>query len=128
MIQRIMTMMNEKKSGLSALFTFVGGLSGLIALGTLLVGGGKFIEKVNSLDARVSSIEKNGTTAFKAHESLDTEREISKDLRLKVLEENIAVVHRLETKFEAATGKLEVKLDNLKEQLEKHEKAASLRQ
>lgn len=102
---------------LAAILNFVGGVSGLLALGAIVFWGGALVEKVRSLDGRVAAIEALGSTSLQKHIASDEKIDEAHSARLRMLEDSISLIHRIDTKVET----MSTKLDLLKEQLTKHE-------
>lgn len=98
------------------ILNFVGGVSGLVALATLVFMGGSIVEKIRTLDIRVTAIENAGSSTLRSHIAADEKMDESINARLRMLEENILALHSIETKLESAS----TKLDMLKEQVAVH--------
>src|SRR5512140_2182677 len=58
-------------ASIAQVFNFLGGISGLFALVGIVFWGGGLVEKVKSLDGRVTAIEGGGSQTFKMHASAD---------------------------------------------------------
>lgn len=116
----LMTTMKNEQRGVAItiadILNFIGGVSGLIALATLVFMGGSIVEKIRTLDLRVTAIESAGSSTLRTHIAADEKMDESVNARLRMLEENIVSLHRIETKLETAS----TKLDMLKEQLVQH--------
>ena len=61
----------------------VGNLSGVIALATIIYGGGALVQNGQALNERVTGLERNGSSGLQSHEKLDDYRDV-------VLKEQIA--------------------------------------
>ena len=72
-----------------ALLNFVGGVSGIIAIGTLLTAGGSFIQKLKDIDGRVLRLENSGSSLTREHIKEDDAREIALLQRIVVTEEAV---------------------------------------
>lgn len=116
----LMTTMKQEQTKVAVTFAdilnFIGGVSGLIALATLVFMGGSIVEKIRSLDLRVTAIESAGSATLRTHIAADAQMDESINARLRMLEENIVSLHRIETKLETAS----TKLDMMKEQMTQH--------
>lgn len=119
-LQSMLTTMKNEQRGLAVtvadILNFVGGVSGMIALATLVFMGGALVEKMKALDIRVTAIESAGSSTLRSHVAADEKMDESINARLRMLEENILSLHRIETKLETAS----TKLDMLKEQMANH--------
>lgn len=119
-LREVLTTMKNEQRGLAVtvadILNFVGGVSGMIALATLVFMGGALVEKMKALDIRVTAIESAGSSTLRSHVAADEKMDESINARLRMLEENILSLHRIETKLETAS----TKLDMLKEQMSNH--------
>lgn len=119
-LREVLTTMKNEQRGLAVtvadILNFVGGVSGMIALATLVFMGGALVEKMKALDIRVTAIESGGSSTLKSHVAADEKMDEAINARLRMLEENILSLHRIETKLETAS----TKLDMLKEQMSNH--------
>lgn len=109
-----------RRGGIAAIFNFIGGVTGAIALATVIFSFGTLVEQLKSVNSRVQEIERNGTPLMREHIKLDDQRAVSEEARLKMLESNNDILHRVDTKVES----LSVKLDAIKERMDRSEKIA----
>lgn len=74
---------------LIATLNFLGGISGLLAGLTIVFYGGAMIEKLRTIDSRVSALEHTGSSAVREHVKEDDARELAILQRVIVLEEAV---------------------------------------
>lgn len=104
-------------SSIYQVLNFMGGVSGLLALVGIVFWGGGLVEKVRSLDGRVAAIENGGSQTFRTHASADEKLFNAFDARLKLVEDATRAIHTVDK----TVAEITVKLDNLKDQLGRHE-------
>lgn len=81
---------------ITALLNFVGGISGAIALATVIFYGGALIEKIHGLDARVAKIEGAGSDIVREHIKEDQAETKATLQRLAVVEEAVKKMSQIE--------------------------------
>lgn len=98
--------------GFCASFNFIGGLSGLLAIGLLVWKGGELKRQVDVNTVRISNIEAGGSPGLRAHEARDSAEQTEQDRRIADLERAFVSVNEVRVQV----GQLNVKVDALKEQ------------
>jgi len=79
-------MMAEGRNRFVATFSFLGGIGGLISLATIVFYGGHLVATVNTLNARVTTLENAGPATVQAHIAMDEVRYQDHERRMENME------------------------------------------
>jgi hypothetical protein len=108
--------MSERSVGkVTGILSFIGGVSGFIAIATLVFYGGAMAEQVRVLNARVTTLEAMGSPPLREHVKQDSAEYQSLSERVTRLE-NIMIT------IPAELSRISTKLDLVKEKVDKLDK------
>jgi hypothetical protein len=104
---------------------FIGALSGMIAISMVIFNGGKAFQRLDALDVqliehanRLKDIEKEGSGGLKTYMAVDTVQNALRDDRLSRVETACRTLQEINVEL----GKMNAKMDALKESLEEHKR------
>lgn len=89
--------MEKQTNKIAALMNLVGGISGVTALAGLVFYGGAMVEKVRSMDVRLSAVEINGSIQLQKHIVTDEQRTTDELVRLREVEDAIKKLMAIES-------------------------------
>lgn len=112
--------MDQKKNLAASVFTFLGGVSGLISIALIVWKGGAIVNTIEIHGRRLDTIEANGSIGLREHVKMDDER--VSDIRQRQIDQALRMTHQEETLTRVLElfGEVKVintKLDALKEQV-----------
>lgn len=94
---RTLNCMEKQTNKIVALMNLVGGVSGILALATMIFYGGALVEKIRGMDVRLTAVEINGSIQLQKHIVTDDQRTMDELQRLKEVEEAIKRMVNMES-------------------------------
>lgn len=79
-------MSDTKQQRIIAGLNFFGGISGILAIATLIFYGGAMVERLRAVEIRVNVIEAQGSPTCQQHIATDNERFTSEERRMSEME------------------------------------------
>lgn len=90
-------------------FNFIGGISGLITCGAVLISGGRYTRQVDIDSERITAIERGGSPSMIAHEKKDDERVDDIKRRLNKMEDAVILL----TDVKGRLGVIDERIDSI---------------
>jgi len=98
----------------SDMFSFVGGVSGLVALLSVALAGGQYVRQLNVDTERITTIDNRGSSGFRAHVEAQAVRDATVSKSISNLEEQI----RLNSEVRGDLRVINTKLEGIQKQLD----------